>query len=122
LAASSTINLGIYTSTAFGNMPNTLIAATTGTVPGSATGQQIYTYTTNVALSADIYWLALVAQGGTPSLQVHYNVATFNLPQASLSTAINVGYQITGVTGALPSTFTGNTPITIANRVWLKLV
>lgn len=101
------LRLGIYDDDGDG-VPNALVL-TAGTVNANTIGSKEITGL-STSLTPGLYWLACVAQGGAPVVRTVANniiggagsstlaIATASLPHS--------GYYGTGVTGALPSTFT----------------
>jgi hypothetical protein len=118
---SGVIYMGIYSATATGNMPGTLISASTATMSGSAGGFSTYTYSTPVTLTPGVYWLAAGFSGGSPNFSQNNLCSMYSLPSNSPITTNITGYSMT-FSGSLPSTFviSGFNLNTI--KVWLKLV
>ncbi len=102
-AGSTTVRLGVYADS--NGIPGALVFDA-GTIDSSGTG--IKTLTISQTLAAGRYWLAAVAQGGSPTLNTLTGVG---LPTGDPNLSSNAGsghciaYTMTGVTGALP-TFT----------------
>lgn len=109
-AAGATVRVGIYANANGG--PGALIAEGDSTIDASTTGVKSTTITQT--LPPGSYWLAAVAQGGTPSLRTLVGrppgMTGNSDPGASMS-----GWSQTGVTAALPATAvtTGVTPTAI---------
>lgn len=106
-AAGSTLRLGAYT--AVNDAPDTLVADY-GTVSAATTGDKEITI--SQALPAGLTWLAIVAQGGTPT--IYMSTPFVGFPQTSLTNLAQYGsnqlyYNGDTVSGALPSTATLST-------------
>jgi hypothetical protein len=104
--ASSTIRLGVYASSS--DAPGALIADF-GTVSGATTG--LKDLTISQALSAGLYYFAVVRQGGTGTLTVRAIDKSFTSIPASGTTFMhdfgNIQLVTTAtISGALPGTIT----------------
>jgi hypothetical protein len=123
-AASSTVRLGIYADTGSG-YPGTLVLDA-GTVDTSMTG--LKEITISQALAPGLYWIGGVMQGGTPTVRVNSGNVTSvaglmwgETLSAVMGNNPGCSFEETGVTGALPATFTStisrqNTAICVAPR------
>lgn len=106
-AASSVARLAIYADIddGMGGLPGALVTGSDGTVDTDSTGFKEATI--DVTLNPGLYWLAYVAQGGTPntgaltsnSQMVGYWVSAATVAQRS-------AYSRDSVTGAVPDPFT----------------
>lgn len=109
-AGSSTVRLGIYNSTAT-DMPGTVLLDA-GTVD-SAGSTGVKEITISQAMSAGLYWLGAVAQGGAPGLRVIGNISQPPVAANSfVGGAATVGlncYYMGSVTGALATWSGANT-------------
>jgi hypothetical protein len=126
--ASSVVRLGIYTNSTTDDYPNALVVDA-GTVPtdtvGGSTG--INTLTISQSLTAGLYWLVAVKQGtGTPTGSTFSNTQTQSVMPWAATGSIgtlsgSAGWGQTGITAALPSTFTATKTIISANApaIWL---
>lgn len=118
--ASGVVRLGAFRDDGSGR-PGALIADF-GTVDASATATP--TITINQTLEPGRVWLAGVSQGSAspPTVQVN-NGALPGITAASISeAAANLnGYEMTGVTGALPSAFTVGAAIAASHRVLVRV-
>lgn len=105
LQATSLYRLGVYNSDTQGK-PSTLLFDA-GTVDCSTTGAK--TITINQKLNAGLYWIAGCAQVAAGTMELRGYAAGWSpfvaLDLADRSTS-GTGYFMTGVTGALPGTFT----------------
>jgi hypothetical protein len=105
-AASSTVRLGIYNIGSNG-LPTALVLDA-GTIDSSTTGAKEITIDTT--LPAGLYGLAAVANGGTPTVRTITGGGAIEVGNGSLASSTqsnpNTGFYSTGVTGALPGTFT----------------
>lgn len=108
----SVIRLGIYDSDS-NNFPNNLVVDG-GTVATTTTGSK--SVTISQSLSKGLYWLASVAQVATttqPTSTRRIITPTSFVQQGTVSaddaglSNVNVGYTVSSVTGALPSTASG---------------
>jgi len=102
--AATAVRLGIYRDNGKGS-PGALLLAPGSTIDSTTTGAK--ELTVSQALSAGLYWLVAVAQGGAPSLQGG-NGQLEPCGGGALSGAVSNAYTGligTGVSGALPSTF-----------------
>lgn len=112
--ASTTWRIGIYNSDSNG-VPSTVLLDA-GTVDTSTTG--LKTITVNQTLSAGLYFIAGVWQGGasSPTMRAYSSGAGNWAPVAGTSQPSNtyyVAYTLDSVTGAL-STFSGSTATTLS--------
>lgn len=103
VAAGSTIRMGIYTNNRTTDTPDQLLLDA-GTVD-SATATGVKAIAISQHLDPGLYWLALVAQGGAPTIRSVGNVAlppvaSTTFVGTSATAALNCTY-MTGVTGAL---------------------
>lgn len=106
---SSTIALGIYEDIrdSQGGYPGALVPGSTGRVAANSTGFKEAAI--SATLTPGLYWLAAVAQGGTPSWTAMTNGNNQIVGyQAAGSPTGRAGWVQDGVTGALPSTFTSS--------------
>lgn len=125
-AASSVIRLGIYRSGANG-FPDALLLDA-GTVDSSTTGNKELTI--SQAVPAGRFWLAAVAQGGTPTCNVVTTATSGRMGfmqsfgsgvgpsgiSGLIGTNFNIFYQ-SGVSGALPATATPGYDNSVASAV-----
>lgn len=106
-----TVRLGIYADDGSGVYPGALVLDA-GTIDGhSATIQEI---TISQALTPGaLYWIGGAVQGVTvtqPTMRC-FLAPTWMIPQASITAnSAAYGYNLSGVTGALPGTFTAGQP------------
>lgn len=105
--AGSVVRMGIYADDGFG-YPGALLVDG-GTDIATTTGMKVVAFSA-VTLLAGNYWVAAVYQGGTvtqPTVRVISTAAVaIGTSSAPTTAAAAVCYLQTGVTGALPSTFT----------------
>lgn len=105
-AASSTLRLGIYADD--GNArPGAKLVEASATVDG--TSQTAQEKDMSLAVAQGLYWLACVAQGGTPTVRSNANpVHGYVFPTLGTALGANPVSSVTqaSVSGALPSTFT----------------
>ena len=106
-AASTTFRLGIYSSDSNG-LPSSLVLDA-GTIDTSTIGAK--TITISQALSAGLYYLVGVQQGGSTNatMRAYGNTSGISNPVAATSMATNAyycQYTMESVSGALPSTYT----------------
>jgi hypothetical protein len=120
-ASSTLCPIAIYGSDSF-NMPSTLIA-NLGTVSLSATGARTTTFSP-LTLQAGVYWVATVSQGVSGGQQASfYSSATYALPVPTMQQGIVVGYQMTGVSGTLPTNYVISSALgSNIMKVWLQYV
>lgn len=124
--AGSLLRLGIYADNGNAAPGSKLLDA--GTVAGdSATTQTI---TISQALTPGVYWMGAVGQNVTttaPTLRIVGSTWVPPVPMAPSTTSLPSanatlnGYVQTGVTGALPSTFTVNSVTTSSPRMVLRV-
>ena len=119
--ASTTWRIGIYNSDSNG-VPSTVLLDA-GTVDTSTTG--LKTITVNQTLSAGLYFIAGVWQGGasSPTMRAYSSTSGNWAPIAGTSqqtTNINISYVLDSVSGAL-STFSGNSISTGAARTQFRI-
>jgi len=125
---SSVIRLGIYNNSATDDYPNALVVDA-GTVPASTTlgttGKNIVSI--SQSLTAGLYWLVSAKQGvGFPGLK-GYTSTQQSMVQSVLPTGISssssfgaVAWTASGITGALPATWTATKTLAIAApAVWI---
>lgn len=122
----SKFRLGIYADN--GNLIPGSLVLDAGTINGdSATAQEL---TIDVTLGRGVYWLGGAAQiiTTTPPTVRACDRTAMDLPMTlPLGTSIpaanntKAGVSMTGVTGALPSTFTGNTGAVTLPRLFAKV-
>ena len=124
---SSNMRLGIYNNSATDDYPNALVIDAgiilTDTVSGS-TGKNIITI--SVSLTAGLYWLVSAKQGtGLPNIR-GYTVTGATVQEVvptgiiSSSSFGAVAWTATGVSGALPATWTATKTLAIqAPAVWI---
>lgn len=125
--ASSTVRLGIYSNSSTDDYPNARIVdagtVLTDTVNGS-TGKNLVSISTS--LTAGLYWLVAAKQGtGFPTLRGY--TATQSMGQSVMPTGIlssssygAVAWTATGITGALPATWTATKTLAVAApAVWI---
>jgi hypothetical protein len=105
-AASSVVRLGVYVDNGSG-LPGELVFEA-GTVAGGSTGAKEIKI--SKTLPAGLYWLVLVGQGGTPQVRAVSNNILGGAGVSTLALATGAtprpGYYMTGVSGALPHTWT----------------
>lgn len=106
LDAAASIRLGIYADTGEG-LPGALVVDA-GTVSGAAVAA--VEATISQTLAPGWYWLAAVNQGGNPTTRCISIVAPLAIGASTVAEATQsqpvTGVNMTGVTGALPGTFT----------------
>lgn len=117
-AAGSTLRLGIYRAGADGFPADLVLDA--GTIDGTAVGAK--ELTVSQVLTADLYWLAAVAQGGAPTTRQITGAAGVvgGGSLAGIGSA-RVGVLGSSVTGALPATFTLGGDASNAHRVFARI-
>ena len=117
-AAGSTVRLGIYDDDT--GYPGDLVLDA-GTVDTATTG--VKEASISQVLEVGRYWLAAVAQGGTPSIVCQtVNTGAGGMVGASSATSvIQSCFRVAGVTGALPTPF-GATEISLAARAPVVMV
>ena len=120
--ATSLTRLGIY-GNATNDIPGSLILDA-GTVSAS-TATTLNSITINQSLSAELYWLACASQTAAPNLKIYTGalapVSQYAISGASTSawsSAAN-SYFVTGVSGSLPASFSGNSIAPNSPIVWL---
>ena len=102
LAGSSTFRLGVYADDGTGQ-PGALVLDA-GTVDTS-TVASFQAITISIALSAGLYWVGGVAQGGNPTMRAQAGMLQlFSYADPTSSPTITC-YSRTSVTGALPNPF-----------------
>lgn len=119
-AAASGVRVGIYTNTTGGFSPSNLVAEL-GTFDTTANGYP--TLTINQTLTPGVYWLAFVAQGGTPSLRTCTVSRVPFLGDSSTSASASIGYYQSSVTGALPASglsLTRTSTSVVTAKIWLR--
>lgn len=131
--ANSVIRLGIYNDDGTG-LPGTValdagtISTGTGNAGNVATGGTpgVYEITVSTTLPPGMYWAGAAVQGAAatqPTMRIVNNasfvapVPTATIPAAN---AINLGYQMAGVSGAL-TTWSGTTIVGSATRMFFKV-
>jgi hypothetical protein len=112
--ASSTFRLGIYTSDSNGLPANLVLDA--GTIDTSTTGAK--TITISQTLTPGLYYLTGCQQGGATNatMRGYHNIMGNHSPVAGATMSTTVyytGFNQDPVTGAFPSTYTGNNPNTL---------
>lgn len=119
----STIRLGIYADD--GNLYPGALILDAGTIAGdSATLQEI---TISQALPKGVYWICAVIQGVTTTQPTVRAVSgslfsTVDAVAANVSNSGNIAQSMTGVTGALPATFSSTpTSTNLVPRVIWKI-
>lgn len=102
-AASSVYRLGIYTDS--GSFSPSTLVLDAGTIDTSvaAAYQEI---TINQYLEAGLYWVGGVSQGGNPTMTNQTTMLQW-FTWHTTSQGTTTVYSLSGVTGALPATFTG---------------
>lgn len=117
-AALTTIRMGIYNDD--GGTPGTLLLDA-GTVDSSTTGRK--SITISQSINAGIYWLASVAQGGTPTVRASNGPSMLNMPSANGAGQGNVPSLafVAGVSGALPDPFGFNVAATAFSGMLLAV-
>lgn len=114
--AGALVRLGIYSSNAAG-LPDALVLDA-GQVSSASTGTKEITI--SQALTAGKYWLVAVGQSAGCTLRAdsgmrqHYYQATYAADDMD-------SFEQSGVTGALPSTFTGTSMRNTAPRIMLRV-
>jgi hypothetical protein len=110
-AAGAVIRVGLYADDAAGGYPGAVVVQS-GALDASTGSQVLLTSTvTGVTLTPGTYWMVYVCQGTAAgseplALQRGSALAAAYLPSTSSGTA--AGWAVNGVTGALPSLFTGS--------------
>jgi hypothetical protein len=97
--ASSTIRLGIYGDS--NGSPGSLLVEA-GAIDSSTTGFKELTISQTLAPGR--YWIAAVAQGGTPTVDIITGMSPY-VGKPSGASGHTTAYHITGVSGALPASF-----------------
>lgn len=122
----STVRLGIYETNAAGDYPGALLIEAAAAIDGtSVTVQEVACATT--LRGGRIYWMGGAVQGVTvtqPTVRVTNSAYWQGLFSAAVPGAAStfVGYSQTGVTGALPATFTATvTSAGSAPRIHMRL-
>lgn len=117
--ASGVVRLGIYRDNGSG-LPGTLLTDF-GTVDASATATP--TLTVSQTIEPGRYWIGGASQGSATAPTVQANTGSLpGITAVSLSEAsanLN-GYEMTGVSGALPATFTINAAVATGHRVLVR--
>lgn len=117
-ATGSTVRLGIYDTDADDARPGSLVLDA-GTIDGASTG--VMEVTISEALDAGLYWLAAVSQGGAPTVRIVSTVASPWTPTVLALGTLRSGFQQSGVTGALPASFTATPNVaSSAHRVVVR--
>lgn len=107
-AANSVVRLGLYDAAPVTFKPNNLVADF-GTVIGTGTGTVTNTPATPLQIPPGLYWQAMVGQGAPanqPTVRASLDSTPLVRPTSLPGSASNgtfVAYNVTGVTGALPS-------------------
>lgn len=116
--AGSTVRLGIYADDG-NNYPGSLVAELGS---GDSTSAGTVSLTINQALLAGTYWAGAVSQGGTaPTVNANTGAAEGIVASSATEAAQSLcGYEMTGVTAALPGTFTVTAPVQNTHRVLLR--
>jgi len=115
VSAGSTIRLGIYSDTGR-NYPGALVLDA-GTID-SAVGTGAKEITISQVLAPARYWLTLCAQGGTPTIRTRINTAPA-IGMTAISNSNEAHFYETGVTAALPASFTSS--VAVANTHMPKI-
>lgn len=118
-AASSTCRLGVYRSDPYTGQPSSLLDEADNTIDGnSATAQEVDLAQT---LDPGLWWLAVVAQGGTPTLRATAEPG-YSLGSTGLGGAASiVGPIQAAVSAALPSPAALTSSVGTAPLVWIKV-
>lgn len=114
-AAASVIKLAVYNDTGH-FLPGTK-RFDAGSVAADSTGAKELTISQQLP-GGQWYWLAAVAQGGTPSV---YSNTTGNVGQSAAGIAFASSVINTGVSGTLPSTFSVAGELGTAPRVYVRV-
>lgn len=118
LIASGVVRLGIYDSTSNGNPGTRVLDA--GVVATTTTG--VKSITVNQALQVGLYWLVAVNQTAAATLRaISGDLAPVNQTSFEAGSVL-AAYTMTGVTGALPTTFVQASVATSAPRVQVRAV
>lgn len=121
-AASTTPRWAIYSDNGAG-APGTLVLDQVGSTNDFAT-TGFKEATISLSLSAGIYWIGCVAQGGNPSLLSHSGIAGGHIGLSSAEvgslSGVSIGYYMDSVTGAIPATYTAGGGAGAAPQVWLR--
>lgn len=105
-AAGSVVKVGIYADVldSYGGYPGNLVSGSEQTLVAETTGFK--EATVSLPLTPGLYWLAAVVQGGSPSVTVLSGSGNQVVGyQAAGTVAGRLAWLQTGVTGALPATF-----------------
>lgn len=128
-ASGPVVRLGVYADDGDGHPGRLILDA--GTVPAIAVGW--HETAISLTLPPGLYWFGSVTQGvvtTAPTVRSTIGAAIFGLAGIGSTTALTasqnggVGYQLTGVTGALPDPFTTAPPAGLsanAHRVCVKV-
>lgn len=122
--ASTFLRMGIYRDTGSGYPGDLVAGSDSGQIDASTVALKPFTYAPVLSLAPGLYWVGGVNQGGTPTVRNstgnNSSIAAESQSNAMVST--HFAYFQSGVTAALPSTFTA-TPVssTQAHRVALKV-
>lgn len=114
--AATTVRLGIRSSTTGGEPGDLVVDA--GTIDSSGTG--FLEKTISTTLTPGRYWVTCALQGGTG---VSVRARTISDPfvgQAVNTTYNAMGYYQSGVSGALPATFTVAGPVAVGAKILLR--
>jgi hypothetical protein len=121
--ATATTRLGLYSPDASGGFPGTLLLDA-GTVDTSTAGLKAITI--SQALSAGIIYVAVVNQTAAATLvgrQAPYSpMLGFSEPEATPTAGPQNGWYKSGVTGALPASFSYDGAATNVPTVWVRVV
>ena len=124
--AGSTVRLGIYADN--GNRYPGSLLVDAGTIDAATVGGQTLTITP-LTLPPGVYWIGAVVQGAPttqPTLRVATNSWTPPFPldmgqSAPSNGAVAIGYSMTGVSAALPGSFSSTlTTQTTIPRLWVR--
>lgn len=117
-AGSTTCRLGVYRADVATGVPTTLLAEAGSTIDGnSATVQEVDFAQT---LTTGLWWLAIVPQGGTPTLRSTSAPAYAIYSTVAGGTAAISALIQSGVTSALPATFGATSAVGTHPLVWIK--
>ncbi len=122
-ATSSTVRLGIYNSD--GNVPTTVLLDTgvSGASIDPATTTGFLEYTISQALAPGVYFLAVVSQGGAPSVRAGSTLSSYaagHVTALTMSQNVMGALTMSGVAGALPAFVVGSISV-ICPRVLVKV-
>lgn len=119
--AATVVRLGIYANDPVTDMPSTLMLDA-GTVDSATIGVKALAISATLAQGWN--WLGACAQGGNPTIR---SIGNNGQPPVQNTVSFNGvselnGYQLNGITGALPTNFTGTLTVGSSPRIMVKAV